>query len=146
MRVSRLARRSASNSRSERGPRGGVSANARPNAANTDKTTRARRSAKALAERCVAPRIASRRIASALLILRELFQVRLLGASDEALVALGIDKRVDARIGCRPARLVLEREHGAVLRNEHVRLDAVQHAKRLRVVFRDRRHARVADQ
>src|SRR4051812_21240622 len=121
MPTSRAARRAGSNCRIDRGPRGGVSANAAANATTIAQTIAARD---------------SQRIALPAALLAQLLDVRLLGALDEPLVAVGIDERVGGAADAR--RLLPEIEHAAVLGDEDVGLQIAQHTERARVVIGNR--------
>src|SRR5689334_1756949 len=130
MRTSRSASRAGWNTRSDRGPRGGVSANAATNAMTTAAATAAR---------------AGHRTALLPLLGAELREIGALGPVDELAVAVGIDERVRAaRRGA--LRLRLEAEHAAMLGDEDVGLQIAQQPEGARVVIDNRRHARVADQ
>src|SRR3954470_3451015 len=129
MRVSRSARRAGLNRRIDRGPRGGVSANAAANAATIANTIAVRD---------------AQRIALPSALLAQLLEVRLFGALDESLVAVRIDERVRGTAGA--LCLLLETEDAAVLGDEHVGRQIAQHTERARVVIGNRRDASVADQ
>src|SRR5216110_2899306 len=130
MRTSRSASRAGWNTRSDRGPRGGVSASAATNA-----TTIA----------AAMPARAAHRTALLPLLGAQLREVGALGFLDELAVALRIDERVRAaRRGA--LRLLLEAEHAPVLGDEDVGLQIAQQPEGARVVIGNRRHPRVADQ
>src|SRR5262245_39002290 len=129
MPTSSVASRAGSNCRIDRGPRGGVSTNAATPANTIAKTTTRR-------ER--------QRITLPPALLAQLFLIGLLGSFDEPPVAVGVDERIRRAAG--PRRLRLEIEHAAVLGDEDVRLQIVQHAEGAGVVIGDRRDPRVADQ
>src|SRR5439155_11295436 len=115
----------------DRGPFGGVSANAATNATATASATVAR---------------AAQRTALLPLLGAQLTEVGPLRSIDELPVAVAIDERVRRAARAGAPRLLVEIEDAAVLGDEDVRLQVVQQPERARVMIGDRRHARVADQ